>query len=111
MKMGTLSTIGYYKPANLIHICFDNNEYESTGGQKTTSTNVEFTKVAQACGYKSNFKINTIKNFEKIISNIEKSPKPMLLHIKIKSGSIEDLKRPSKSPQEMKKVFMEYLCK
>ena len=34
MKLGTLATIGHYKPANLIHILFDNESYESTGGQK-----------------------------------------------------------------------------
>jgi hypothetical protein len=42
MKLGSLSTIGSYQPNNLIHICFDNNNYESTGGQKTTSNTTNF---------------------------------------------------------------------
>ncbi len=36
-KMGTLATIGHYKPKNLVHIIIDNGAYESTGNQPTVS--------------------------------------------------------------------------
>ena len=35
MRMGTLATIGYQRPENLVHILLDNHCHESTGGQST----------------------------------------------------------------------------
>jgi len=109
MKMGTLSTIGFHKPDNFIHICFNNNKYESTGGQKTSSSEVNFAEVARSCGYKSVEKLDTLIGFEEIISDIKKYPKPQFLHVKIKPGTIDVLKRPSESPEEMRDNLMEFL--
>ena len=53
MQEGTLSTIGNYSPRNLYHIVFDNESYDSTGGQPTTSTTVNFEKLALANNYLS----------------------------------------------------------
>ena len=44
MKMGTMATVGALAPDNLFHLCFDNQQYESTGGQKTVSASVDFLK-------------------------------------------------------------------
>ena len=41
MHMGALATIGHCLPRNLIHVVLDNQAYESTGGQPTTSAAVE----------------------------------------------------------------------
>ncbi|MCP4267063.1 MAG: phosphonopyruvate decarboxylase, partial [Candidatus Brocadiaceae bacterium] len=42
MRLGALSTNAYYRPSNLLHILLDNNAHDSTGGQATTSHNVNF---------------------------------------------------------------------
>ena len=111
MKMGTLSTIGYYHPKNLIHLCFDNNKYESTGGQPTTSLKTEFSIIAKACGYKSTNFVTEIEDFQKILKNLEHCENPHFIHIKVKSGTVEDLERPSDSPVEMRNNLMEFLRK
>lgn len=111
MKMGTLSTIGYYQPKNLIHICFNNNEYESTGGQPDASNTVDFVKIAEGCGYKSVSDISKIKDFQEILKNIKSYKKPHFIHIKISHGTIDNLERPSDSPEVMKKSLMEFLEK
>ena len=111
MKMGTLSTIGYYHPKNLIHLCFDNNQYESTGGQPTTSVKTDFSIIAKACGYKSTNFVTKIEDFQKIFQNLEKYENPHFIHIKIKSGTVENLERPSDSPEEMKNNLMKFLRK
>ena len=41
MNLGSITTIGKLKPKNLIHIIFDNQIHESTGGQQTNSKNIE----------------------------------------------------------------------
>jgi len=111
MKMGTLSTIGYYQPKNLIHICFDNNKYESTGEQPTTSITTNFAKIAKACGYKSISSITKVGDFQKILKDIKQCENPYFIHIKVKSGTVEGLKRPSDSPGDMRNNLMELLRK
>jgi phosphonopyruvate decarboxylase len=109
MKMGAMSTIGEYKPQNLIHICFDNQVYESTGDQSTNASSCDFKMVAEACQYPTTYAIDTPDEFKVIMQNIDKMPKPIFLHIKIKSGTIKDLGRPSCTAIEMKKTFMDKL--
>lgn len=106
MKMGTLSTIGYYQPQNLIHICFDNHCYESTGGQPTTSSKTDFSSIALACGYKSTFCISNLSDFTKILKKLEIYKKPIFIHIKIAPGTINSLERPSTSPEEMRDIIL-----
>lgn len=111
MKMGTLSTIGYYAPENLIHICFDNKQYESTGGQKTASVRVNFSKVADSCGYNSGTKVESLEDFKNIINKILKIKGPHFIHVMIKPGTIDDLPRPEETPDEMKQTLMSFLSK
>ncbi len=111
MKMGTLSTVGFYKPENFVHICFDNQVYESTGGQKTTSSKCNFPKIAKECGYNESLTINNPDEFKKYLLKFSKTSGPVFLHIPIKQGTIKDLKRPNITPVEMKLKFMDSLKK
>jgi len=52
MGMGTLATIGAFKPKNLVHIVFDNEVYGSTGNQPTLSRTVRLDQIAKAAGYR-----------------------------------------------------------
>jgi len=109
MKMGTMSTIGHYRPGNLIHICFDNRTYESTGGQLTTSTTTDFASLAKACGYASIHSVRTIAEFQPTLANIEQYKNPHFIHIEIWPGTVDGLGRPSDSPEEMKRNLTEFL--
>lgn len=111
MKMGTLSTVGFYQPKNLIHICFDNNQYESTGGQQTASPGKNFTVIANACGYKSVNAIDNLEDFKTLVNNIDQFENPHFIHIKIPAGTVDGLNRPSASPEEMKQTIMDFLKK
>jgi len=51
MRLGALAMLGDQQPPNLVHVLFDNGIHESTGGQTTLSTAVDFCAVAAACGY------------------------------------------------------------
>jgi thiamine pyrophosphate-dependent acetolactate synthase large subunit-like protein len=52
MNMPTLSTIGVQKPANLLHVLFDNGSYESSGrGPTHTTQGTDLVAAALACGY------------------------------------------------------------
>jgi phosphonopyruvate decarboxylase len=51
MRLGALATLGYERPANLVHVLLDNGVHESTGGQTTVSRSIDFSAIAAACGY------------------------------------------------------------
>ncbi|RLI00779.1 phosphonopyruvate decarboxylase [Candidatus Bathyarchaeota archaeon] len=109
MKMGALATVGYHRPGNLIHVCFDNRSYESTGGQPTLSTTVNLLDVAKACGYTTVNNVKTTGKFEAILNNEAKYPKPLFIHIEISLGTEEELTRPSISPEEMRDCIRAFL--
>jgi sulfopyruvate decarboxylase subunit beta len=51
MNLGTLSTMGRYRPPNLTHVVFDNESLLSVGGFPTaTSTGTDLAGVARAAG-------------------------------------------------------------
>lgn len=51
MNLGSLSTMARYKPANLLHIVFDNESLLSVGGFPTaTSTGTDLAGIARASG-------------------------------------------------------------
>ncbi|MCB0123653.1 MAG: thiamine pyrophosphate-binding protein [Caldilineaceae bacterium] len=52
MNLGTLATLARYRPANLIHIIFDNGSLLSTGGFETHTTNglTDLAAIARGAG-------------------------------------------------------------
>ena len=110
MQLGALSTIGNYKPQNFTHIIFDNASYDSTGGQPTNSNNVDFAKVAEACGYNHSKVVETRKDLINSIEDFRNLKGPNMLIVKIKKGARENLGRPTSTPLENKESFMEYLA-
>ena len=109
MQMGTLSTIGYYKPKNLHHIIFDNHCHDSTGGQPTVSKMVQFDEIAMSSGYESSETIKNEKELINYLNEIEEIKCPSLAIIKVRKGSREDLGRPTTTPYENKVSFMKLL--
>lgn len=109
MKMGTLSTIGYHQPKNLIHLCFDNRGYESTGGQSTTSPSTDFPSIAKACGYPSTHSVRTAEEFYSLLQQLDQLDKPLFIHVEVRTGTVDNLGRPSDSPELMRDSLMEFL--
>ena len=109
MQMGSLATIGHYKPSNFNHILFDNRAHDSTGGQKTVSDTVDFEKIALACGYNQAITVKTKADLKKVIKKSRLTKGPKLIVVKVKKGSRKDLGRPTTSPIENKENFMRFL--
>lgn len=109
MKMGTLATIGHYKPKNLFHIVFDNQCYDSTGGQPTVSSTTDFSKIALACGYAWAKTVSKEAELKPAFSEMLSNGGPAMLVITISKGARKDLGRPTTTPQENKNGFMRFL--
>ncbi|WP_423792160.1 sulfopyruvate decarboxylase subunit beta [Methanocaldococcus indicus] len=71
MNMGSLSTISYLSPKNLILVVVDNSAYGSTGNQKTHTTKIDLEKVAR--GF--NLDATTTKTLEEFEREFKKALK------------------------------------
>lgn len=105
MQLGTMATIGHHKNNRLKHILVDNNAHESTGGQPTVSSSVDFPAVARACGYDDVQSVDNKEDLEKSLQNLENNEKLSLLVVKVKKGSRPDLGRPTTTPKENRDAF------
>ena len=109
MNLGSLITIGSIKPKNLVHIIFDNEAHESTGGQPTNSSKIKLEKVAKSANYIV-FKTNSKTGLQKILKKIQNISGPFLILIKIEKSTFKG-KRVSWEPVEIRKRFMKSLKK
>ena len=104
MNLGSLVTIGSIGPKNLVHIIFDNNSHESTGGQPTQSSTIAIDKIAKSTKYNV-FKTNSKNGLEKILKKIMKKSGPIFILVKVnKSNKIS--KRVFFTPMKIKNRFM-----
>jgi phosphonopyruvate decarboxylase len=109
MKLGVLATIGHYHPDHFLHIILDNEAHESTGGQSTSSSTVDFAAIALACGYARALRVDTAADFKSILKSIDLSGGPVLIHVKVLIGSIDKLGRPTMTPPQVKERFIAFL--
>ena len=105
MNLGSMTTIGKLKPKNLVHIIFDNQIHESTGGQYTNSKNIDLEKIAKCVNYKT-FVAKNKKELEREIRKIKFGEGPILLKIKI-SKTTKIGKRIDIEPTKIKSRFQE----
>ncbi|MCD9025955.1 phosphonopyruvate decarboxylase [Cohnella silvisoli] len=109
MRMGSMATIGYYNPQNMIHILLDNNAHDSTGGQKTVSHNVKFIDIASSCGYSKSIYIHDLNELNTCLKEWKITKGLTFLHLKISSSTEDQLSRPSIKPYEVKERLEKFL--
>lgn len=109
MHMGAMALIGAKGPNNYVHVIINNEAHESVGGQPTIASSVSFEKIALGCGYKSTFTVYKIEDLKNVLHKIENVKGPILIEIKVAIGSRSNLGRPTRTPEENKKEFMEFL--
>jgi phosphonopyruvate decarboxylase len=110
MKLGSFATIGAYAPSGLIHIVLDNGVHDSTGGQRTVSSSVDFAAVALACGYRYAVSCGTQGGFAAAYCTAAAGPKPALIHARIAPGSMSKLGRPTVAPADVARRFKAFLA-
>lgn len=88
MNLGSLATIGLHQPENLIHICWDNEEYESSGGEPTVSAaqRIDFAGVARAAGIESSHAVTTVEGLVEAVSYALSHDGPHFIWARIEAG-------------------------
>jgi phosphonopyruvate decarboxylase len=107
MRLSALATIGYERPANLVHILLDNEIHESTGGQATGSHSVDLAAVARACGYPRVIRASALDELSAAID--EAGEELTFIHVKTAQGGVKDLPRPTVKPYEVAARFRAWL--
>ena len=108
MHFGSLHTSGMINRKNYKHILLNNHSHESVGCQKIDFKKVNMEKLIKGFGYKKFITINNLKELKKKMKKFIKSRGPSFAEVKIKTGSLENLKRP-KNFIEIKKNFLKKL--
>jgi phosphonopyruvate decarboxylase len=109
MHMGCMPVIAEYKPKQFIHVLLNNESHDSVGGQATSAGSVNFSQLASAVGYAGYALASDLLSLQQAWASLLKIPGPVLLEVKIKNGSRDDLGRPTTSAEQNKLAFMEAL--
>ena len=85
MNLGSLATIGLLRPANLVVVVMDNEEYATTGGQPTpTAHGADLEGAARAMGIGAAV---TVRSEGELRGALEKASGPMFVAAKVKESA------------------------
>lgn len=109
MHTGALGIVASMNPRNYFHILFNNDAHESVGGQPTIGYELDAVTMAKASGYKQAMRATTREEMIAALQQLETTEGPVLLELRVKIDSREDLGRPTTTPIQNKEAFMEEL--
>lgn len=108
MSLGTLATIGKTSPKNFVQVLLDNECYETTGGQETSSSTTRFHELARSSGFKRTEYVDSLDRLETILSQSRNAEGPIFIHAKTQREKTCP-PRAQIDPCKMKNRFMEAL--
>jgi thiamine pyrophosphate-dependent acetolactate synthase large subunit-like protein len=86
MNLGSLVSIARAKPANFLHVVYDNGAYDTTGGQPTPGAGiVDFCAIALGAGYPDARAYDQLEEFERDLASVLAGPRPALVVLKVAS--------------------------
>jgi len=109
MHAGSLAIIAQKQLSNFRHIIFNNGAHDSVGGQPTVALQIDLPSVAKAFGYKHVFSVSTEKELNDICERLINLSSTVFIEIKVNKGARADLGRPTISPVQNKRAFMEFI--
>lgn len=97
MRMGNFATVGAYGGGNFYHLLLDNQVHESTGGQATVSSVIDFPAIAGACGYRNVYRSGGPGD----MSDFLHAEAPAFMHLQTARGVPDRLARPKIRPVDV----------
>lgn len=84
MNLGSLATIGWVKPANLVVVVWDNELYGTTGGQDTaTAHGADLEAAAKAMGITRTTTIRTAAELDETMARVAREAGPWVVVVKV----------------------------
>jgi thiamine pyrophosphate-dependent acetolactate synthase large subunit-like protein len=88
MNLGSLASIGWTRPANLILVVIDNERYGTTGGQDTaTAHGTDLEAAARAMGIAVASTVRTLAELDAALTRAGREPGPSVIVAKIVNSS------------------------
>jgi thiamine pyrophosphate-dependent acetolactate synthase large subunit-like protein len=109
MNLCGLPTIALQNPGNLIHLLFDNEVYEASGGTATASRITDAAALARSAGYKHAFWVLAPEEFRAAFLQAWKQNELTLIAVKVEPGQPKDLPPLKLDEIENKYRFMRHL--
>jgi thiamine pyrophosphate-dependent acetolactate synthase large subunit-like protein len=109
MSLGTLATIGKVSPKNFVEVVLDNECYETTGGQETSSSSTKFSDLARISGFRYSAYVDSLDRLSSELTRSLKTKGPTLIHAKID----KDRTCPARTqinPHKVRERFMKALA-
>jgi thiamine pyrophosphate-dependent acetolactate synthase large subunit-like protein len=84
MNLGSLATIGWTRPANLVLLVLDNERYATTGGQETaTAHGADLEAAARAMGVTASATVRSAEALADALGRSATSPGPWMIVAKV----------------------------
>lgn len=111
MHMGAMAVIGASGQKNLVHVVLNNGSHETVGGMPTAARETNLANIAKSCGYDFTTEVRREDELRQALKTARKCFGERLSFIVVDCalGSRPDLGRPTISPIESRKAFMDYL--
>jgi len=109
MHMGAMAVIGSNQPSNLVHIVINNEAHETVGGMPTVAGNIDLVGIAKACGYRNAVRVGDFDSLDRELCHAKKSRELSFIEVLCGIGARANLRRPTTTPIENKKGFMDCL--
>ncbi|MFH1779165.1 MAG: thiamine pyrophosphate-dependent enzyme [Candidatus Omnitrophota bacterium] len=101
MNLGILAMIARLRPKNLVHVVFDNECYDSTGGQPSISAEINLADIARSCGIHNVNRAEVGEDFEDVFKNCLAEGGPSFLLVKVERDPEIPASRVNISPVEI----------
>ena len=109
MHMGAMAVIGATRPKNLVHIVINNGAHETVGGMPTVAGKIDLVQIAKACGYERAERAADLETLDETLKAAKAANELCFIEVSCAIGARADLGRPTTTPGENKKAFMEGL--
>ena len=109
MNLCGLPTIAQQNPGNFIHLLFDNEIYEASGGSATASRQADAVVLAKGAGYRNAAWVKSPEEFHEEFVRAWERNELTLIAVKVEPGQPKDLPPLKLDEIENKYRFMRYL--
>ena len=110
MHMGNMAIVGSRRPANYVHVVFNNGAHDSVGGQPTVGHEIDLVGIAKALRYDYAVSVDTEARLKEELANMQ-GDGLRLIEVRVKKGNRKDLGRPTTTPLQNKEALMSFLKK
>ena len=111
MHMGAMAVLGASAPRNIAHVLINNGAHETVGGMPTAALKADMVRIAQGCGYPHAVRVDTFDALDRELAAAKARSELAFIEVRCSIGARENLGRPTTTPMENKRGFMEYLRK